>query len=147
MKQRACVDAEIKSSCYFRHRKCRSTDGSPDGFWGKDTPEQFASIMLLQQAAVDIISVHTYEDDCFFIPKCSCSPAFGPARVNCDGRATLFLAATTAASADKLLYAGEYGNVTYVDVVSRRYLNEVLSIQVMCENTHAQIFHLVFLLK
>ena len=89
--------------------------------------------MLKQQTAVDIISVHTYEDDCFFVPKCSCSPAFGPARVNCDGRAALFLAATTAASADKLLYVGEYGNVTYVDVASRRYLNEVLSIQVMSE--------------
>jgi hypothetical protein len=140
-----CFICNCSTHCFqpLRARGDRSTDGSPDGFWGKDTHEQFAEIMLQQQTAVDIISVHTYEDDCFFIPKCRCSPLFGPARVDCDGRDALFLAATTAASAGKLLYVGEYGNVTYANATSRRYVDEVLGIQVRAQTSICGPLHCV----
>ena len=82
-----------------------ATEGGGTGFWGTDTAEQWLDMMVRQNSAVDIISIHHYENtkECWFDKK-NCTNDF-----HAPGGNLLQFAQTKAESVGKAMYVGEYG--------------------------------------
>lgn len=100
--------------------------GGTGGYWGLDTEEQWLGQFAGQNAAVDIMSLHHYEDEkaCWF-NKSYC----GMANVG-----LVTLAAQRARSLGKVIYVGEYGgpnpNFTGPSVENQAFPAAVLDAQV-----------------
>ena len=82
-----------------------ATEGGGTGYWGTDTQEQWLEMMVQQNTAVDIISIHHYENpkSCWFDKK-KCTNDFQSPEGN-----LLQFAAAKAAAVGKALFVGEFG--------------------------------------
>jgi len=116
------------------HNEHSNFTGAEYPFWSIDNVEQYTEILLEQNQAVDIISLHLY--------------GLGSYLNNTNLRTTapLRAAARAAAGAGKLIYLGEYGNGTndqYRNASDRAYALSLLDLQVaMAEEEPDSVFAL-----
>ena len=81
-----------------------ATEGGGTGYWGTDTQEQWLEMMVQQNTAVDIISIHHYEAPKCWFDKKNCTNDF-----HSPGGNLFQFAAVKAAAVGKALFVGEFG--------------------------------------
>jgi hypothetical protein len=103
------------------HNEHSNFTGAEFPFWSIDNVEEYTQIMLEQNQAVDIISLHLYGLSSYLNST------------NLRTTAPIRAAAKAAATVGKLLYLGEYGNGTndqYRNASDRAYPLSLLDLQV-----------------
>ena len=91
--------------CPYRGACPTSVDPAPGArFWSNDSEAQFSEMLLAQNAAVDIISVHYYVGDA---GRCA---YFGQDGAECEMLRPVEVAVAAADGTGKLLFLGEYAN-------------------------------------